>query len=598
MIVSELVSKLGFQVDDKGAKQFDTRLDGLRDSLNDFQRHINKVGNETGALMKGVAAGVGFTLANMAYSAAAAVSAAILATGKAFVTAGDDFETANVRLRAATGSADAGTQAYNLLYQSARQTGIAVTESSRSFLTFYPAMQKAGLGIQDTVDLLDGLQKGMITAGQSSARTGAVLTQLGQAINANNFGGDELKSFLENAPPAIIDAFATAIGKTREDLKKLGSEGKLTNATVLPGLLAASRAARTMFGDTPATIGLAWGQATVAITNFLGKLNKALGINRALIKIIDAVGDAFEWLGRRVDDLQRLIDAMGGLRNIFQSIASLIIAYYMPALLLAIGPAAVALARGFLSTVFLLRNAFITLAAAVWANAAPLAAIVLWFGIIEDFITWIRGGRSLFGEKFGDFDKLTDKIKSGIDQLKAYIIAMANDVSATFAQMWQNFLSNIPPGIRRLMGLDTGSPVATMSDNLRGAIGGALAGAGWQFRDDGTAPAGQADAGPSAFGKFAEWLGGKFNALEQMLPVPNLTEIGRRNNTQAFNTNSQNNNITNNVTVNATGTDAASVAAGAQAGVRRATDDSVVRLGGSLALGLGVAMPRAEAAAQ
>ncbi len=585
MIVSELVAKLGFTVDGSGAKQFDSSMVTMRDRLTDFQNHINQVGNTSGAVMKGIAAGVGFAATNIAFSLASAFGRGLVSLGTNFVTAGDDLTATMNRLASATGGPDAARQAYDLLYNSARQTGVAVIDTSKAFMSFYPAMQKAGMSISDTAGLLDGLQKGMVAAGATSAITGRVLTQISQAVNANNFGGDELKSFLENASPRLIDAFAAGIGKTREELKKLGSEGKLTNKEVLPGLIRAAAVAREEFGGSATTVNLAWSAAGVAVTDFMGKLNKLLGINRLIVRVLLAVGNAFEFMGRAVDQVQRLVDSIGGLTRVFWTVTAAILANYMPALLLAIGPFAATMVGAFIALVRNLAIGFLALARNIFLAALPLAGLAAWFILIEDFIVWMRGGESLFGRKFGDFDTVVNKVKDGITQLKDYIFSFADQATEKLLSIWRNFYAGLGPASQRILGVfgltgqeGSGQPAAPSAGQT--AVGGI---GNWIEQQQSQGMLG--------------WIFDKIAKFDNAFPLPNLTGVNPTP-PSAMTTANQSNTFQNQITVNATGTDGASIATAAQSGVTQANEGSLVRLGDTLARGLLMSSPRSEAAAQ
>ncbi len=597
MIVSELVAKLGFTVDGSGAKQFDSSMVTMRDRLIDFQHHINQVGNTSGAVMKGIAAGIGFAATNIALSLATAVGRGLVNLTTSFVTAGDEYGAAMMRLGQATSGPQQATEVYDQLYRSARQTGVAVMDSAKVFMQFNPAVEKAGLGVRDTTNLIDGLNKAMVMSGSTTARTGAVLTQIGQALNSGNFAGDELKSFLENAPTKIIDAFATAIGKTREELKKLGSTGKLTNAVVLPGLLAAAKAAQAAFPDEMASVSLAWKGLGAAVTDFGGKLNKLLGVNRNLSRAINAVADAFEWMAKGVTAIQKLVDSIGGLRRIVEGLAIAIGMYFTPAFLAALGPAALFVLSNFRGGLAFLITGFLTLARAIIVAALPAAALLSTFLLIEDFIGWLRGYDSLFGRKFGEFDEVSKKIKDGITQIEAYINQMVNNVSAKFVEMWKNLYAGMPAWAKTLLGgIGIGDPNSESGESGGGVmdgIRGMLRRSPWQADPD------------SAIGRFMNGSGGPTlpgsggigelaNSIVQMMnkplfPVGSLPFSGPAQVTQSNN---------NTINVTATGTDGASIATAAQSGVTQANQSSINTLGNIVARGLLTASPRSEAAAQ
>lgn len=586
MIVAQLISQLGFQYNPASANAFNASMQQMQSSVQGLQSNIQQMSATSQSALKGLAAGVGFSVANIAFSLARAVGHGLVNLTTGFVEAGDEYGAAMMRLGQSTNGPQQAVEVYDALYKSARQTGIAIMDSSKVFMQFNPAVEKAGLAVSDTTNLIDGLNKAMIMSGSSTARTTAVLTQIGQALNSGNFAGDELKSFLENAPTKIIDAFATAIGKTREELKKLGSTGKLTNSVVLPGLLAAAKAAQAAFPDEMASVSLAWKGLGVSVTDFAGKLNKLLGVNRNLSRAINAVADAFEWMAKGVTAIQKLVDSIGGLRRIFWSIVSLIATYFMPAFLLAVGPAAVAIVAN-LGVIFSTLGMIISgLIVRMFLLALPFAMLAGWFLVIEDFIMWMRGGDSLFGRKFGDFDKVFEKITAGIDQLKAYIFTFADEVTDKLLGIWRNFYAGLGPASQRILGVfgltgQEGSGQATTPSVGQAAVAGA---GNWIEQQQSQGALG--------------WIFDKIAQIDRYLPLPNLTGVNPTP-PNAYNvpaTVTQSN--TNTITVTATTNDPSGIAAATQSGQTQANENSLVRLGDTFARGLLMASPRSEAAAQ
>lgn len=588
MIISQLVARLGFQYNPASANAFNASMQQMQSNVQSLQNNIQQMSATSQSALKGLAAGVGFSVANIAFTLGQKIAQGLVGVTTGFITAGDEYAAAMMRLGQATSGPEQATQVYDALYRTARQTGVAIMDTSKVFMQFNPAMERAGFAVSDTTDLIDGLNKAMVISGSSTARTGAVLTQIGQALNSGNFAGDELKSFLENAPSKIIEEFAKGIGKSVEELKKLGSTGKLVNATVIPGLRAAARAAQMMFPDEMASVSLAWKGLGHAVTDFGGKLNKLLGVNRNLSRAINAVADAFEWMAKGVTVVQGFVDKIGGLTRIFWSLVSLITAYFMPAFLLAVGPAALAMVGGLGGAFRALSMILSAVVVRLLMIAAPFAALAAWFLVVEDFVMWMRGGSdTLFGDKFGDFDKVVQKMKDTFQGYKDWLFQQIDLIVAKIAEMWNNFTSNMPPALRSLLGVSGGpnaqaaptesqagvaqyegqgffESLGTLARNLANTSGlaGALERNGWNFRND----------------------------------MPDVS--GRVTGAAASINPNQNNNFNNTINVTATGTDGASIATAAQSGVTQANDGALVRLGDSLARGLLMSSPRSEAAAQ
>jgi hypothetical protein len=81
--------------------------------------------------------------------------------------------------------------------------------------------------------------------------------------------GDELRSVLENMP-LLAEALAKQLGVGIGELRKLGSEGKLTADRVFPALLRATEDLGAQLDKAPLSLSRAFGQLQVATDGFLG----------------------------------------------------------------------------------------------------------------------------------------------------------------------------------------------------------------------------------------------------------------------------------------------------------------------------------------
>ncbi|EHL99384.1 tape measure domain protein [Acetobacteraceae bacterium AT-5844] len=583
MIVRELQTLLSFKTDGRGADEFDQRIDRLR--------------------------------------AAATAAAAAIAAAFGFdriERASDNLTTSMNRLGASTDNVEQAAEAYELLYTSARETGIAVVESTKGFMRFAPAMRRAGFTMQDTVDLLDGLQKGLLAAGAGTAETASVFTQLGQAVNSGVFQGEELNAFLENASPTLVQAFADALGIAREELKKLASEGKLTNKNVLPALIASARAGRDEFGRMIPTNELRKARTAVAIERWVAELDKAFQATRRWGLAITRVGDSFDRWRSRIPMIRDFINQLGGLEQILSSVAIGVV---------------------YLTTVqAALNGALSATIARVALLTAGFAAAVAAGLLLHDLFTWMSGSdtQTLFGKMFGPFDKAIGGISPGLLELKSQLENLRTlflgtpDEAMKAWQKLKDFISNLldeatanwPEIARNALGIrrsgDRASAVSAPpgveppSTGLPGLVslpmGPNLPGYGSRLssaylrsaREETWAPF--LDVLKQGLRDFTGWLGFRQRvdqpdgSTRLLAPGENMNQAilgsmgSRQNNVQV----SAPASITVPVTVHATGVSGPEVAAGAASGVRQGVEQALQARDGALARQIRNGIPDTE----
>lgn len=102
----------------------------------------------------------------------------------------------------------------------------------------------------------------MAIGGVQAQQQAAALMQLSQALGSGVLQGDEFKSIAE-AAPILLDTIAEYMGKSRAEIKKLGSEGQLTADVIFKAISGASE----KFGEQAAKMPMTMGQALTVFSN-------------------------------------------------------------------------------------------------------------------------------------------------------------------------------------------------------------------------------------------------------------------------------------------------------------------------------------------
>ncbi|MBR0683257.1 tape measure protein [Roseomonas eburnea] len=219
--------------------------------------------------------------------------AGVAVAARALVQAGDALTQSLSRLQNATGSVERASSVYEALYRNALSTGVAVSESVDAFQRFSIAAREIGATSDQVVRLVTGLQRVAIVSGASTSEISSATLQLAQALASGVLQGDELRSILE-AMPLLAEGLARELGVSIGELRKLGSEGKLTAERVFPALLRATERLGAELDKAPLSLGRAFGQLTASTENFLGQLDRAIGLSNALARALSAAARAVD----------------------------------------------------------------------------------------------------------------------------------------------------------------------------------------------------------------------------------------------------------------------------------------------------------------
>ena len=239
--------------------------------------------------------------------------AGVAVAARALVQAGDALTQGLSRLQNATGSVERAGQVYEALYRNALSTGVAVAESVDAFQRFSIAAREIGATSDQVVRLVGGLQRVAIVSGASTQEISSATLQLAQALASGVLQGDELRSILE-AMPLLAEGLARELGVSIGELRKLGSEGKLTAERVFPALLRATERLGAELDRAPLSLGRAVGQLTAATEGFLGQLDRAIGLSNALARALSAAARAVDSV-RQGAGLRSEEERLAGLRR-------------------------------------------------------------------------------------------------------------------------------------------------------------------------------------------------------------------------------------------------------------------------------------------
>lgn len=455
-VIKDLVARLGFEVDDSKLEEFERGLSGLA---------------ATAGAVAGAVAGAAATVFAWAKNAAEAAETAVLEANALGLTA----------------------EAYQSLAYAAEQSGVSA-EMLRASLT------KAALSAQQAI--------------RGNAELAGTFRELG--LSAEEFaalGADEKLSVLADAlagveePGRRTGIAVQLLGEQGARLATLLGEGSagieaLREEAVSLGLVLSNEAAAAgeNFGDTLARVGL----VVAGVKNTIGlelvpiveevveRFEEWFIANREILRAnlvgmlratSAAVLAVFRGVWRLVEAVQAVVDAFGGWDAVLQSVRVILIGL--------VGYQAIAGIRSLVATVQAAAAAYRAFGAtALLANAkalagplaigAAIAALVL---IVQDFVTFLRGGDSLIGrfvERFAETDGVLGTVARWLLDLRDVIDnwpANWSLIVGYFRDLWQGAVDAVAGMIEGLVAV--ASRVGSATRSSFAAVVGAIV-AVWQ----------------------------------------------------------------------------------------------------------------------
>ncbi|MFT0211833.1 tape measure protein [Pseudomonas sp. F1_0610] len=263
-------------------------VDNYKNSLRELRQQRKELEAQSKGSKQSINAGIG--MPSMIKGLAQTIVAAFGVREVAKAT--ESYTAMNNRLALVTSSTKELANAQDAVYQIAqngRQPLNATAELYQRIATNADELKLSGAGVASVVDIIN---KTLAISGASSQASSAALIQLGQAFASGTLRGEELNSVLEQAP-ALAKTLADGLGVTVGELRKLGSEGKLSAQNVIQALQSQGDAVDKQFAKVQVTGSQAMTVLGNSFIKLIGEVNEATGATSSFSSML--VGLA-EWI--------------------------------------------------------------------------------------------------------------------------------------------------------------------------------------------------------------------------------------------------------------------------------------------------------------
>lgn len=194
------------------------------------------------------------------------------------------------RMKAAAGSAGEYQLVQDHLLRTAQETYRPLAEAQELYIRTADVMRSLGFNTQQTLDITDSFSFLLVTNAAAADKAGSALDAYSKALQTGKIEADGWVS-IQEAMPTVVNAIASATGKSAEEIRKLGVEGKLSLDTLNTGLLGTVEANRKAAADMSTSVQDAMVNIGNAIGAYLGRLEEGTGTVGALSGALIAVAD-------------------------------------------------------------------------------------------------------------------------------------------------------------------------------------------------------------------------------------------------------------------------------------------------------------------
>lgn len=216
-----------------------------------------------------------------------------------FLQMADTMQSLRTQVQFVTGSMAELNKVQQELFDISQRTSSSLESTTQLYVRTSRALKDYGVSQRQVLQFTETINKAMAVGGVGAQEQASALMQLSQALGSGRLQGDEFKTITETAP-IILDVVAEYMGKSREEVKKLASEGKITSKLLFEAINGSTQKINQQFEQMPLTFGQAMQQMENAVMKFVGDLDSANGISGLLAQGVSFLAQNFALLAKAI----------------------------------------------------------------------------------------------------------------------------------------------------------------------------------------------------------------------------------------------------------------------------------------------------------
>ena len=239
---------------------------------------------------------------------------ALVSFAKGMAETADKMQVLDNQVRQTTAGEAEFAAVKGRLLQVANQTRADLSATTELYVKSSRALKDYGYSQEEVLKFTEATNNAMTIGGVAAEQQSAALLQLSQALGSGVLQGDEFKSIAE-AAPILLDTIAEYMGKSRTEIKKLDSEGKLTADVIFQAISGSAE----KFAEQAAKMPMTMGNALQIFRNnwqsLVGDMMNGTGIMSRVAAVIAFVANHLkELVGAAVlVGIVMLVQSFGGL---------------------------------------------------------------------------------------------------------------------------------------------------------------------------------------------------------------------------------------------------------------------------------------------
>lgn len=296
VIYYEVDADTGKLVNSTGA--VDKSLDRLQKEFGKTDRQAGKFNGQMNKVAEGVKrANVETQGATSSINGLYKVLAGLvsLRAANSLIEMAESYNTYAERVRMATESQAEFEMVQRRLLDTANGTYRALSEAQEVYIRTSDGLRDMGYSTEQALDITDSLSYAFVKNEASIDRANNAINAYSKAINKGRVDAEAWESIIA-AVPTVINDIAEASGRSAQEVRRLGAEGKITARDLNEGLRDSLEGNKEAADGMATTVKDAMTNLTNNLSRYLGEANQTTKATAALSSTIIALGDNIETL--------------------------------------------------------------------------------------------------------------------------------------------------------------------------------------------------------------------------------------------------------------------------------------------------------------
>lgn len=214
---------------------------------------------------------------------------------KSIIDTADSYSQMSDRVELATGSFGEYTLVQERLLETAKRTYRPLSEAQELYIRTGDSLKSMGYDTSQALDVMDSFSFLLVTNSATADKASSAIDAYSKALQTGKVEADGWQSILA-AMPTVVDTIAKSTGKSAEEIRALGADGKLSLDVLTEGLQKSAEANGKLADSMGVAVRDAIQNLSNAFSAYVGQANEATDFTGALAAGISVIGDNFSEL--------------------------------------------------------------------------------------------------------------------------------------------------------------------------------------------------------------------------------------------------------------------------------------------------------------